>query len=325
MQTANSTFAFECPVCFERYNDSNYAPKALPCGHSCCLKCANDLFVGHEEKSEKIFDLVVKSESTISRPITSLGAGYVNSITCPICRDVSQINPSSLPTNYGILNAMPTASIEPTPPVIVHECSMCRKMKRPVVMHCETCDLFLCEIHTGTHLDDNEDHEVEPAAQSQPVNMCLKHSKKEIEFYCTICRVCVCSSCCILDHPGHSFKSVHDAFNEMKSSFDPDLSRLDVVCGEIALAVNQLNAVEVELERKESDISFTIRNSFFQIRAAVDAREEALMSSLPSKRLAVTFHKHQLGHSSFMYRPEPNLSGISLNHRILWIVCHLVS
>ncbi|RYG64142.1 hypothetical protein EON64_14575 [archaeon] len=29
--------AFSCPLCFETYNDNDFLPTTLPCGHSCCL------------------------------------------------------------------------------------------------------------------------------------------------------------------------------------------------------------------------------------------------------------------------------------------------
>ena len=34
---------FECPVCFDQYNDVNNLPTTLPCGHSCCLSHVNQL------------------------------------------------------------------------------------------------------------------------------------------------------------------------------------------------------------------------------------------------------------------------------------------
>ena len=210
MRSASSTNAFECQVCYERYNETHNLPKSLPCGHSCCLKCTKDLF------------------------------GRRNSITCPICRKVTNVQPTSLPTNYIVLDVLPAAS-----------------------------------------------------AQSL-VTMCPKHVSIKIDIFCSNCRVCVCPSCFIKDHKGHENIDIpDDTLNEMKSSSSV-LSRLDVVCGEIALTVTQLNEVEVDLQRKETEIAASIHESFNQIRAAVDAREEALISSLSSKRLAVTSHKHQL-------------------------------
>lgn len=34
---------FECPVCFEQYDDGAHTPTTLPCGHSCCLQHINAL------------------------------------------------------------------------------------------------------------------------------------------------------------------------------------------------------------------------------------------------------------------------------------------
>ena len=137
--------------------------------------------------------------------------------------------------------------------------------------------------------------DVLPSSSAQPrIALCPKHATKNLDIYCSNCRVCVCSSCFIKDHIGHTGMDIpDDALTAMKAS-SALLARLDDVCGEIGSVVTQLNDVEVELQGKEVDIAESIHESFNQIRAAVDAREEALISSLPLKRLAVTSHKHRL-------------------------------
>ena len=168
MEAAKSTDIFECPVCSEGYNDSDHAAMSLSCGHSCGLKCASHFSVRAEEMTEEKSNLVDKPENAVSSQCTSAGVVCVNSITCPICRNVTQVEPTSFPANHSTLSAMQSAPTIPTP-IIVHECNMCKKIKRPVIKHCETCNLFLCEVHMANHLDDNEDHVLQSIAQESPV------------------------------------------------------------------------------------------------------------------------------------------------------------
>ena len=43
-----------------------------------------------------------------------------------------------------------------------------------------------------------------------------RHEKKELEFFCKICEVCICNACALTDHDGHAKILLEKAANERK-------------------------------------------------------------------------------------------------------------
>ena len=42
------------------------------------------------------------------------------------------------------------------------------------------------------------------------------HEKKELEFFCKICKVSICNTCALTDHDGHAKIALESAANERK-------------------------------------------------------------------------------------------------------------
>eukprot|EP01051_Picozoa_sp_SAG22_P009964 SAG22_NODE_867_length_6776_cov_2.480455_5_plen_144_part_00 len=72
-----------CPICLERYHESNVVPRVLVgCGHTICEGCLSQMLA----------------------PV--LAKGGKKQVECPKCRrkcEVKRGNPASLPLNYDIL------------------------------------------------------------------------------------------------------------------------------------------------------------------------------------------------------------------------------
>ena len=61
--------ACECPVCFHTLSEESNAPMSMPCGHTLCSVCINQL--------------VSKATATSSQ----LGARRTPTFQCPLCRE----------------------------------------------------------------------------------------------------------------------------------------------------------------------------------------------------------------------------------------------
>ena len=291
MQATTSNNAFECPVCFERFNDSDHAPKSLPCGHSCCLECANNLFVGQEEKTEDIIDSVAKPGSVASPRFRSSGAVHTDSITCPICRGVSPTQPTFLHTNYGILNAMPSVSVLPTPPVVVNECSMCKKLKRPVAMRCQTCNSLLCLTHSETHHDDHEDHVLQSTVQTSGLIY-----PEQVEIYDFLRRNtsiresnCLAYSGLLRDANAHTISRLKNKLAK-NSEFLSLVSKIDDEddVNEIKQALNILSLVELKSSDPSKVVSSSEQKSASKLSVDVktlteSSKEEKVSLSMPCR------------------------------------------
>ena len=290
MQTAEFAYAFNCPACLKRYDESDHAPKSLACGHSCCLECAKELFESPETKVENEFILVGRPKLVDSSKPTAAVTVRVNYISCPTCRKSTQNSPTSLTTNYGILGLMAVASANPTPPIVVHECSMCEKTEMiAVVMHCGKCNLFLCQTHSGKHQDDNKDHVLQPTL----TDMCPIHPAMNLEYYCD-CSKLICATCFVEDHGTHNLLVIQDAFDNSKSLIESSIFRSDVVCDEMNAIVDQLKDLERGLSVKEAVAVQSIETMRQELKDCIDHRCDELISSLSSKRLAVESQRHAI-------------------------------
>ena len=102
-----------CPICLDSYTD----PRALPCLHTYCKKCIDNLSTG--------------------------GKKGTRNVKCPECRQVCQIGKegaSSLPKAFHVHNLQEifqeALTNEPHP-----ECSRHRKIKN---LFCERCQVLVC-------------------------------------------------------------------------------------------------------------------------------------------------------------------------------------
>ncbi|CAL4110112.1 unnamed protein product [Meganyctiphanes norvegica] len=68
----------ECCICREGYNEGNHRPLILPCGHTLCKACVNNVATEHQR--------------TV--------------IQCPICRKNHTINCDELATNYVVIDLL---------------------------------------------------------------------------------------------------------------------------------------------------------------------------------------------------------------------------
>ena len=174
---ASPTICSVCAVCYEKGCDR----RVLPCLHSCCARCINQLALRSESRD---FDL-----------------------QCPLCRTRVRLPPdgaAGLPKD-------PTQS-----EVEEHSCSACKDKGQTgkATVWCKTCKCALCTNHVGTHMMSGSgpsSHLVGDLPRSSsnstsgedPPSVCVKH-KSPLEYFCKRCNVAVCGGCVAIGaHQGH--------------------------------------------------------------------------------------------------------------------------
>uniref|UniRef100_A0A0K0E2L6 RING-type domain-containing protein n=1 Tax=Strongyloides stercoralis TaxID=6248 RepID=A0A0K0E2L6_STRER len=134
-----------CPVCLELYND----PRNLNCGHSLCLNCCN----------------ILKTSINILNETK-------HNITCPICREKTEVPPQGLPKNYCLEEAITfiiKTKNDTIDEMVCHSCQLPHKMTNSFI--CLSC-----------------------------INKVTQDSLFNLEDYKNIC-----SNCVLIEHRNHSY------------------------------------------------------------------------------------------------------------------------
>ena len=189
-----------CSVCMTKFTD----PKQLPCLHSFCLHCLQRI------------------QQT---------RGIRETISCPECRQNFRIpgdgDLNALPTNFRINSLLDVLAIKECNTSGV-KCGNCDK-RSGESYYCFQCCSFWCgdciSLHNGIRankehhalaLKDFQDRDFENILKR--TTFCAKpgHEKKELELFCKVCEVVICSTCALTDHEGHAKMSLELAANERK-------------------------------------------------------------------------------------------------------------
>ncbi|XP_020608982.1 E3 ubiquitin-protein ligase TRIM71-like [Orbicella faveolata] len=187
-----------CSVCLITFTD----PKQLPCLHSFCLHCLNEIL---------------------------RMSGRKDIITCPDCRGESRVpssgNLKDLPTNFRINSWLDVLAIKDCNTTVV-KCGNCDK-KSAHSLYCFHCCAFWCDDCISAHniIRANKDHRVLAIKDlhDRDIEDVLKrpafcgkpgHGKKELEFFCRNCEEPICNSCATTIHDGHVKILLEEAANE---------------------------------------------------------------------------------------------------------------
>ena len=189
-----------CSVCMCKYTD----PKQLPCLHSFCLHCLNGI---------------------------QRTSGRRDKIACPECRQEYNVpdngNLAALPTNFRLNSLLDVLAIKECNTTGV-KCGNCDERTKQS-HYCFQCYAFWCEECIGLHnrikankdhyalaLEDFQDQDFENILKRPECCPIPGHEKKEIEFFCNICKVAICNACALTNHDGHGKILLEQAANERK-------------------------------------------------------------------------------------------------------------
>ncbi|XP_068710846.1 E3 ubiquitin-protein ligase TRIM71-like [Montipora foliosa] len=254
-----------CPVCMTRFTN----PKQLPCLHSFCLHCLQRI------------------QQT---------CGIRDTISCPECRRNFRIpgngDLNAFPTNFrvnSLLDALPVTECNTSG----IKCGNCEKTSGESA-YCFTCCSFWCgdclPLHNG--LRSNKEHHVLALKDfrdedfenilKQPT-LCGKHEKKELEFYCQVCKIAICNACALTDHEGHAKIVLEDAAKERKSivnaAIESKKRRAQEKMTRTATIDKNCVSIQEQAARVKSDVQ-QFADSFI---AAIEAQKNHIFDEVENK------------------------------------------
>ena len=246
-----------CSVCMSKYTD----PKQLPCLHSFCLHCLNGI---------------------------QRTSGRRDKIACPECRQEFKVpdngNLAALPTNFRINSLLDVLAIKECNTTGV-KCGNCDERTKQS-HYCFQCCTFWCEECIGLHnrikankdhyalaLEDFQDQDFENILKRPEFCAIPGHEKKEIEFFCNICKVAICNACALTNHDGHGKILLEQAANErklrVKSAIESRRKRAQTKRSKITKLDKSLGEVQEQAAR----VKRNVQEFADSIIAAIEAKK----------------------------------------------------
>ncbi|CAF1131150.1 unnamed protein product [Adineta steineri] len=184
-----------CAICLEYYKD----PRILPCSHTFCLKCIQQL-VGTDTAVCPFRDNTAINQNDI-------GQLPINRTAKDMVEFIMNFNPS-LNTNSNTL------------------CDNCNE--KQALNWCEKCAFHYCESCTKSvhSIKALKSHTIVPASE-KPHSLCLEHSDEKYKYWCTQCHMLVCRDCLLFKHRDHTFLSLKDAATEIKVNLKKETQEIN--------------------------------------------------------------------------------------------------
>ena len=253
-----------CSVCMCPFTD----PKQLPCLHSFCLQCLNDI---------------------------QRTGGVHGQITCPECRKQFQLsgsgNPCELPTNFRINSLLGVLAIKECSTANV-KCGNCDKRSAQTV-YCFQCCSFWCEEcilghniirtnreHKTLALKDFQDQDIETVLQRPAFCQKKFHEKEELRFFCKDCKVAICNTCGMTLHDNHVKMPLQAATDARKTQINALINSLKNKALELRKEVEELLQKSKEVQEQVAEISNQVQTNVDQMIEIIKARKQEVFDAI---------------------------------------------
>ena len=237
-----------CPICLEQFTN----PKILPCFHSFCLHCLEDV-------APKLV------EGNLCLP-------------CPTCRSPCP-NPdkglASLPPSFVINNLSEVYGLMKKVSGDQRvSCDNCDKTNAN--RYCKQCSMFFCPECLDLHdkFKPNAGHQTLdleevantayqlPQAKPEATISCAYHNKPQ-ERFCETCEKLICDDCTVKKHKDHDYDVVIDTYEKHrdkleKSSFQPLNQQYDRLTQDKTSLIKRKKEITQQGEMTKENIHHTI-------------------------------------------------------------------
>ena len=251
-----------CAICLSRFNQ----PKLLPCLHSYCKGCLEDMLKKSCENK---------------------------SITCPQCKVVHELPPQGVDgfsALYMINNFLELLHIHENAatdaPIDSIKCTSGLD-KNAAIARCLTCSAYLCEncctIHQKLHL--TKDHDVKTFEEIKHSDKktgirslhkrqyCMEHKDKQLELYCKTCKKVICLVCAVVNHNKHECAVINEVRDEIQKVLEKKISEV------------QTKEVEFQNHQKATEDLLKISNDDAESsRKEINKACDGLIQEIESRR-----------------------------------------
>ena len=253
-----------CPVCLDHYDN----PKTLPCLHSFCLKCIQQLPVDPDKGKYQI--------------------------RCPACRRTVTLTDNGvtdLPSSFVINNLLEIQEL--IKKVSVSEgqqicCGNCqatnatRYCKECATVYCEECLVHHNKLKVNiTHsITDVKDVASNVHSMKQEVIMNCTDHNKPLEIFCETCKDLICQSCTVRRHRDHDYDIATDVFPKHRQEIEASLQIVKLKIAATSDAFRALSKREKEIIKQGEDTSKEIHQYAQQIIESVQQCEGLLVKQV---------------------------------------------
>ena len=256
-----------CSVCMSPFTD----PKILPCFHTFCLHCLNEL---------------------------QRTSGKHGEITCPECRRKFQVPgsgyPKDLPANFRINSLLDVMAIQKCNVAGV-KCGNCDK-RSAQSFYCFKCCTFWCDDCIAAHniIRANKDHKVLAIKdfQDQDIENVLRrpvfcqkehHENKKLKFFCKDCEVAICNTCVVTLHEGHVKVPLQDAANERKLRLESLLESQKVKALQKRSMITRLQSECNEIQEQVACVKKSAQNLVDNLMRVIEAKKQEIFKEVEVK------------------------------------------
>ncbi|XP_068748109.1 E3 ubiquitin-protein ligase TRIM71-like [Montipora capricornis] len=256
-----------CTECMTRFTN----PKQLPCLHSFCLHCLQRI------------------QQT---------SGIRDTISCPECGRNFEIpgngDLNAFPTNVRInslLDALPVTECNTSG----IKCGNCEKTSRESV-YCFSCCSLWCddclplhnrikifEEHFALALKDFRVEDFENILK-QP-KFCGKegHEKRELEFFCQVCKITICSVCTFLDHEGHAKILLENAAKERKSRITAAIESKKRRALKKMTRIATIDENFISIQEQAVKVKSNVQQFVARLMTAIEAKQNEIFDAVENK------------------------------------------
>ena len=127
--------------------------------------------------------------------------------------------------------------------------------------------------HYALALEDFQDQDFENILKRPEFCAMPGHEKKEMEFFCKICKVAICNACALTDHDGHGKILLEQAANErkvrVKSAIESQRKRAKIKRSKII----KLDESLIEVQEQAASVKRNVQEHADSIIAAIEAKK----------------------------------------------------
>ena len=256
-----------CSVCMSPFTN----PKILPCFHTFCLHCLNEL---------------------------QRTSGKHGEITCPECRKKFQVPgsgyPKDLPANFRMNSLLDVMAIQKCNVAGV-KCGNCEKTSVQS-FYCFKCCAFWCDDCITAHniIRANKDHRVLAIKdfQDQDIEDVLKrpvfcqkkhHENEELKFFCNDCEFAICSTCAITLHDGHVKVPLQDAAYERKLRLDSTIKSQKETALQMRNKITRLQSKCNEIQEQVACVKKSAQSFIDNLMKVFEAKKQELFKEVEDK------------------------------------------